>query len=440
MPTSYLQQRLSSLAVSQPAPWRGLFRLLRVMLDDFSRGGLSLRALSLAYTTLLSVVPFLAVSFSVLKAFGAHNSIEPWLIESLVPLGETGEVIGAQLIRFVENTQVAMLGTLGMLLLVYTSFTLLQKTEDSFDDIWRVARPRSLAARFRNYLAGLVLVPLLLMLATGLAGWVLTLQPEGFWMPPFLTTLLALSDWVPSFLLLIIGFTLIYWALPNCRVQFRHALLGGVLAASLWQVTGWGFSTFMAGSTHLTAIYSGFAIPMLFMVWVHLAWLILLAGATLTHYLQHPERLRSGRQPLTGGCGSQTHLLLAVASAIARRHHEEGPPWDGVSLAQALGQPVSAVQATLGQLVAGGFLYALGAAPHRYLLARAPEVIPVQALLDLVWKGEGDEGDSQDSRPASGAIDALLRQLHAVQAQAIEGLSLKDLDSGGVLRTPGSIG
>ena len=440
MPTSYLQQRLSSLAVGQAAPWRGPFLLLRVMLDDFSRGGLSLRALSLAYTTLLSVVPLLAVSFSVLKGFGVHNSIEPWLIEILVPLGEPGEVIGGQLIRFVENTQVAMLGTFGMLLLIYTSFTLLRQTEDGFDAIWRVERSRSLAARFRNYLAGLVLVPLLLLLASGVSGWALTLKLDGVWSNPLLAAVLALSDWVPSFLLLITGFTFIYWALPNCRVRFRYALLGGVIAASLWRVMGWGFATFMAGSTHLTVIYSGFAIPMLFLVWVHFGWLIVLAGASLTYHLQNPETPGAQRQARVTGYGRQAHLLLAVASAIARRHHEAEPPWDGLSLAQALDQPASAVQDALDQLVAGGFLYALGEAPHRYLPARAPEVIPVQALLDLVWKGEGDEGDSQDSRPASGAIDALLRQLHAVQAQAIEGLSLKDLDSGGVLRTPGSIG
>ncbi len=415
------------LTTSRAAPWRVLFVLFRAILGDFTRGGLSLRTMSLAYTTLLSVVPFLAVTFSVLKGFGAHNSIVPWLIEVLVPLGEPGEVIGAQLIRFVENTQVAMLGTFGMLLLIYTSFTLLRQTEDGFDAIWRVERSRSLAARFRNYLAGLVLVPLLLLLASGVAGWVLTLKPEGIQVSPVLATLLALSDWVPSFMLLIAGFTFLYWALPNSRVRFRHALLGGVIAASLWRVMGWGFTTFMAGSTHLTAIYSGFAIPMLFLAWVHFAWLIVLAGASLTYHLQNPDTLDARRQARVSGYGRQAHLLLAVASAIARRHHEAEPPWDGVSLARALDQPASAVQAALDQLVAGGFLYPLGDAPRRYLLARAAEIIPVRALLELVWD---DVEEGQDTLPAEDPIGALMRRLQAAQSQALAGVSLKDLMAG----------
>lgn len=394
------------------------------MLDDFSRGGLSLRALSLAYTTLLSVVPLLAVSFSVLKGFGAHHSIEPWLIEVLVPLGDPGEVISAQLIRFVENTQVAMLGTFGMLLLIYTAFTLLRQTEDGFDAIWRVERSRSLAARIRNYLAGLVLVPLLLLLASGVAGWTLTLKPDGIQASPVLATLVALSDWVPSFLLLIAGFTFLYWALPNSRVRLRYALLGGLITASLWRVMGWGFTTFMAGSTHLTAIYSGFAIPMLFLAWVHFAWLIVLAGASLTYHLQHPHPAGARGGPRVTDCGRQAHLLLAVASAIARRHHEAEPPWDGLSLARALAQPASAVQEALDRLVAGGFLYALGEGPRRYLPARAAEIIPVQALLELVWGGV-EQG--QDAPAAEDPIRALMRQLQAAQSRALGSVSLKDL-------------
>lgn len=416
--------RSLSLSGGRGTPLRDLIVTLAAILGDFTRGGLSLRTMSLAYTTLLSVVPLLAVSFSVLKGFGVHNSIEPWLIEVLVPLGDPGEIIGAQLIRFVENTQVAMLGTFGMLLLIYTSFTLLRQTEDSFDYIWRVERSRSLAARFRNYLAGLVLVPLLLLLASGLAGWVLTLKPDGTQASPVVAALLALSDWVPSFLLLIAGFTFLYWALPNSRVRFRYALLGGVIAASLWRLMGWGFTTFMAGSTHLTAIYSGFAIPMLFLAWVHFAWLIVLAGASLTYHRQHPERLGARREPRATPYDRQTYLLLAVASAIARRHHEEGAPWDAASLALALHQPVRDVREVLERLVAGGFLFAVGDAPCRYLPARAPEIISLQALLDCAGD---DGGGGTDSPLANGGISALMRRLNAAQAQALAGLSLKDL-------------
>jgi hypothetical protein len=180
----------------------------------------------------------------------------------------------------------------------------------------------------------------------------------------------------------------------------------------------------MAGSTHLTAIYSGFAIPMLFLAWVHFAWLIVLAGASLTYHRQHPERLGARREPRATPYDRQTYLLLAVASAIARRHHEEGIPWDAASLARALNQPVKDVREVLERLVAGGFLFAVGDAPCRYLPARAPEIISLQALLDLAWD---DGGGGTDSPLAGGGISALMRRLNAAQAQALAGLSLKDL-------------
>src|SRR3569832_2841230 len=111
-------------------------------------GQLTLRAMSLVYTTLLSLVPLLAVSFSELKAFGVHNQLTPVLLIFLSPLGENGVELGLRIVSFVENMKVGVLGSLCLSMLIYTVVALVQKIEDAFNYIWRIDRPRRFVRRF----------------------------------------------------------------------------------------------------------------------------------------------------------------------------------------------------------------------------------------------------------------------------------------------------
>ena len=119
-----------------------------VLTRDIVRGQLTLRAMSLVYTTLLSIVPLLALSFSVLKAFGVHNQTEPMLRSFLSPLGEKGEEVSHRIIEFIQNMNVGVLGSLGLALLLYTSVSLMQKIEESCNFLWHISQPRSIGERF----------------------------------------------------------------------------------------------------------------------------------------------------------------------------------------------------------------------------------------------------------------------------------------------------
>ena len=392
--------------------------LPRALVRDFTQGQLGLRAMGLVYTTLLSLVPLLAVSFSVLKGFGVHNRVEPLLLEALVPLGETGKIIGTQLNQFVENARVAVLGTLGLALLIYTSVSLIQKTEEAFNHIWHVARPRSLANRFSHYLTVILVAPVLFLSATGLAGSIQTSAP---W-----SGLLALLGWLLPYLILAAAFTFIYVSLPQAHVEFRHALAGALAATVLWRFTGWGFGYFMAGSTHLTAIYSGFAIPILFMMWVHIAWLILLAGASLAFYLQHPEYLTTADGEARPSCQLQERWTLAVAGQVAHRHYQGGLPWDRDGLAQVLGLPCNHVGNRLELLVAGGYLVRTVGEPSRYVPSRDPDTIDLAGLLDFA-RGYPETPGATPSRSGGPTATAIEVRLDEARQQALAGLTLKDL-------------
>ena len=139
-------------------PWAGsraiqFLRYLHVTLRDLTSGDLVMRAGSLAYTTLLSFVPLLAVSFALLKGFGVHNQIEPALARMLAPLGDKAQELTVGIVGFVENMKVGALGAVGLALLVYTVVSTMQKIENAFNHSWRVTAQRRLKQRFSDYLS-----------------------------------------------------------------------------------------------------------------------------------------------------------------------------------------------------------------------------------------------------------------------------------------------
>src|ERR1700758_1901314 len=134
-------------------------RLLYMAVQAFFEGELTLRAMSLVYTTLLSIVPLLAFSFSVLKAFGVHNQAEPFLYNFLAPLGPKREEITRKIIEFIDNTNVSVLGSLGLATLIYTVISLVQKIEDALNYIWKIEKSRSFARRFSDYISMILIGP-----------------------------------------------------------------------------------------------------------------------------------------------------------------------------------------------------------------------------------------------------------------------------------------
>lgn len=274
---------------------RWFFQVGRItdrLIDDVYNDRLNLYAMSLVYTTLLSIVPVLAVSFSVLKGFGVHNQLEPTLLAFLAPLGEKGAEITHRVIAFVDNIRVGVLGTLGLGLLIYTVISLMQKVEEAFNFIWNTSSVRTLARRFSDYLSVLLVGPVLIFTALGITGSALNTEAM-LWLAAHepAKTLFSFAAQVIPFVLIVGAFTFIYRMIPYTRVNMGSAFVGALVAGLLWEVAGMAFASFIAASTRYTAIYSSFAIGILAIIWVYLAWLILLVGCRVAFYHQHPEYL-----------------------------------------------------------------------------------------------------------------------------------------------------
>ena len=417
----------------EPLPsWRAsLLRLTRLLVTlgrDLLSGQLTLRAMSLVYTTLLAIVPLLALSFSVLKAFGVHNQIEPALHNFLAPLGSQGEEIIEHIIQFVARVHVGVLGSVGFALLLYTAVSLMQKIEESFNFIWHIAESRGIGERFSRYLSVLLVGPILVFSALGMTAAVTSLDPiQGMLaVEPLGHAAYAAGRLLP-YALVIGAFTFIYVFVPNTRVRISPALAGGIVGGLLWQSGGWAFAAFVAASTRYSAIYSGFAILVLFMIWLYLSWLILLFGAAVAFYRQHPEYVlpQSGEPRLSNRM--RERLALAVMSLIAQHHRDGGSPWTLPQLTQRLGVPGHAVRVVLAALRQSDILAQTGGDPPAYLPARDLARLSVSSLLQAVRSAGEDRYLNPASLPVSPAVEQVLQRIEEGLGTLLEGLSVAAL-------------
>ena len=408
----------------------GIVRGLTGIIREATEGQLTLRAMSLVYTTLLSMVPLLALSFSVLKAFGAHNAVEPLMLNLLEPLGEQGVELTQNVLGFVDNMRVGVLGFVGLIFLVYTVIALVQKIEQAFNGIWHVEGMRSLGQRFSNYLSVILIGPVLVVSALGVTATVMSsaLMQRVTAVEPFGTLFEAASSMLP-FALIVAAFTFIYMFVPNTRVRLLPALIGAVIAGILWQAVGWGFATIVAGSTRYDAIYSGFAIVILLLIWVYLAWLILLVGSNIAFYIQNPEyiRVRGAGQPPSAAM--RERLGLHLIAEVGRRFlaGAKAPTLD--DLAHRLQVPSRVLAGPALALEKSGLLVVTGEDDPRYLPGRDLAAILVNEVLSVLRHQEDDPLYQRMEGPR--AVESLVDRVERSRSEALESLTLRDLLTAG---------
>jgi membrane protein len=380
---------------------------------------LNLQAMGLTYSTLLSLVPFLAVMFSVLKAFGVQNGLEPFLAQMLQPLGTEASRVTSNIIKFVENIRVGILGAAGVAMLFYTVVTLVAKIEDALNQIWRVPRSRTWGQRVTAYLSVVLVGPVMVFTAL-----TLTASAQSYWLVErlfeigFVSYVFTLTTSVMPFVLLCATFTFLYKLIPYTKVRLGSALIGGITAGVLWQLVGMGFAAFVANSARYAAVYSSFAIMVVFLIWLYVGWLIFLVGAEVTYFHQYPSAFV--REALSGGRGHRFREWLALATLVevSRRHFSQQPPLDQTELAVRFG--VSNLGNLIDDFVRAGILLK-SAEPEGVALARPPETVAVKDVLDIV----GDTA-ARELKSGGPVADVLLRRDQAVQ-KALEGITLKSL-------------
>jgi membrane protein len=389
---------------------------------EMAGGQLTLRAISLVYTTLMSLVPLLAFSFSLLKGAGVHRQMEPLLQNFLAPLGvEQSAALTAQIVRFVDNLQGALLGGVGLIFLVFVVVSMVQKIEASLNYIWRVEAGRSMVRKVGGYLSAMLLGPLLMALALGLIATIssVTLVQRLMDVELLGSVLTALGRLLPYALLAVL-FSLIYLALPNTRVRMLPAAVGGVFGGFAWAAASSVFAQVVAASTRISAVYSSFAIVILALIWLYVSWMIMLLGAQLAYYVQHPEHLRDGRRHPELSALAREHVGLAAMLLVAREFLIPEHPWRASTLAARFRLPPESLAPVLAALTEAGLL--VETVDGHLLPGRALEAIRLVDVLgatrgrDEIVAPLGDRWSAQAReiwRRSRRGTDTALRDHHA---------------------------
>ncbi|NKB18943.1 MAG: YihY family inner membrane protein [Alphaproteobacteria bacterium] len=399
-----------------------------VVISDISRGDLNLRAMSLVYTTILSIVPLLAVSFSVLKGFGVHEQLETAMMRSLLNFGAEGMAVGEKIIEIVGNVKAGVLGSLGLALLLYTVISLMQKIEDAFNYIWHVPQIRPLAQRFSGYLTVIIIGPVLVFTSLGISASLMnhrivtslsSVEPIG--------AVINIAGSLVPVLLVIAAFTFIYVFMPNTRVRVLSAVTGAAIASVLWHVAGWAFTAFVVSSAQYTAIYSAFAALIFFMLWLYIAWLVLLVGASVAFYHQNPDRVTLERSNLILSPRMRERSGLIIMTEIAADYFTERDRPTTTQLAQRIGLRNETVSDLIQLLTEENFIVATGDNPPQWLPTRAPASIKISDVLNIL-RAEGEAGTlSPDSVKTPPSLEAILTSLDSTQQNTLDGKTIADL-------------
>jgi len=371
---------------------------------------------------MLAVVPLLALSFSILKGLGFHREMEPLLANVLAPLGPRSEELTSTIIGFVDNVQGSALAGVSLTLLILTALQMAQKVENSFNFVWRVARPRSFGRRFSEYLSVMLVGPVIMSIAMGMLatientafiGRLQSLEPLG--------SLIVRATELTPYVLVICAFSFLYAFVPNLRVRLKTALIGGLLAGIAWVTCGELFARFVAGTDRTTAIYSGFAIVIIGMLWLYVSWLILLLGAQFTFFHQNPDYLRLDRRLSKLSNQASERLAISVMLLVGQDTDDTREGWSVHGLAARIGVPRLLLEPTIDSLRDARLL--LETTEERLVPARDLRKIRIAEILASV---RCSSAGAEPNRWIP-SVDEVAQRVDTAIDAAVDALSLADL-------------
>ncbi len=389
----------------------------------FGKNRCQVRASALAYTTLMALVPLLAVSISMLAIFqisNAKNAIDHWisqLVQNVAPtLGLSGqqgadvsrEAVVTEIVKIVSNIPFGTIGITAMIGLIFAAISMMRTIEAAFNDIWGVTRSRSWWNSILLYWGVLTLGPAILALVTT-SSYVQATFEQVEWMQK-LPLLGMLNTALLPIITLTIAFGLFYLLMPNTRVDPRSAAVGAAVAATLW----WGNSQLGALYNTRVVTYSKIygslgAVP-LFLLGLYFSWLILLFGSQVAYVYQNRGAYLQDRQAESIHQNGREFAALRLMTAIGMCFQRgERPPAES-SLANQLGIPPKLAASLLGSLASSGLLHETSGAEAAFVPAKPLTEISLQSILLAIRTAHGrDISTAEDAgrQPVTQALDAV---------------------------------
>jgi membrane protein len=308
------------------------------------------KASGLTYYTLISIVPIVAMAFGIAKGFGFDTVLESELHNQLAGHQEVVEQIMGVVRNYLDNAKGGMIAGVGLAVLIWSLMKVLGSIEAAFNEIWEINRPRTVIRKFSDYLS-LMMVALLFVASS--SSMIVFVRQE-FGMTRLGTYMDALFGFVIPYLLIWLVFTVLLQIMPNTKVKFKSALIGGVLSGTMFQILQYYYIHFQVSMSSYNAIYGSFAAIPLFLIWLNTSWMIVLLGAELAYAAQNVKNYEYEHDSNSISFFYRKQITVYITRYIVKAYEREATAPTIEEIAFDLKLPIRLVKETLQRLIDSG--------------------------------------------------------------------------------------
>ncbi|MEG1562849.1 MAG: YihY/virulence factor BrkB family protein [Bacteroides sp.] len=326
-----------------------IIKTVYLCINRFTKDRLINKASALTYSTLLAIVPILAILFAIARGFGFSNLMEHQLRNGFGGTTETSETILSFVDSYLSQTKGGIFIGVGLVMLLWTVINLISSIEITFNRIWQVKKARSMYRKTTDYFSMLLLMPILIVISGGLSIFMSTMLKEMsdfVLLAPVLKFLIRLIPFVLTWVM----FTGLYLFMPNTKVKFKHALISGILAGTAYQAFQFLYISSQLWVSRYNAIYGSFAALPMFLLWLQISWTICLFGAQLTYAGQNIRNFSFDKDTQNISRRYRDFISILLLSLIAKRFEQNAPPYTAELLSEEHQIPIRLTNQTLYQL------------------------------------------------------------------------------------------
>jgi len=333
--------------------WLRLLRTISLAIRGFREDKIGLRASALTVYTLLAVVPVVALAFGIAKGFGLKEYLERQLLANFKGQEEVLDWIIRFANSFLEHTSGGIIAGIGLIILLWSVLKVFANIEGSFNAIWQIRRSRSWFRKFSDYLSLMLIAPVVVIISSSSAVFITTQIEQIASEIEFLgfidQIVFFLVKLIPYILIWVL-FTFLYMFMPNTKVQFRSALIGGVVAGTIFVVIQWLYINSQIGVSRYNAIYGSFAALPLFIIWLQISWLIVLFGAEIAFSDQNMQQYEFESDVENISTYSKNILALMIAHLLVKNFMKAETPLTAEQISSRLRIPIRLVRKILYEL------------------------------------------------------------------------------------------
>ncbi len=408
-----------------------ILRTIILAIRSFTDSRITRAAAALSFSSMMAIVPMVAVVFAISRGFGVSKYIEQWFTDMLSSQPQVAETIIGFVNSYLVNAKSGVILGIGFIVMLYTVIMLISNVETTFNDIWNVKDSRGIMNTIIDYVAFFFLLPIVVVLTSGISIFVNAFSAQmGEFVAPVVEFMLDISPYI----VMCVVFILLYMLMPNTKVYFSSAVWPGILAGIAMQLLQLLYIHSQLWVSSYNAIYGSFAALPLFMLWIQFSWIICLFGVHLCYTNQNMEQLSP--MPYNNKVGHQNCMVLSamILGVICRRFKEGKKPYSLLRLKKKTGIPAHIISDLLNCMMEAKLVVDVTGGDKD----KTPMYMPAEDIANITVGKMVDKLDSIGAWPtgvkslegltSDNEAWAVVAQLRRGYINQLEGLKVTDLE------------